>query len=324
MVSILIPTYNRAAYLRDAIRSGVEQTHQDTEIIVLDDCSPDDTGSVVREFTQDPRVRYLRNDPNLGIARNWQTGIAQARGDYFCILHDDDTFDPAFVERLLQPLTRDESLILSFCDHWVMDASGRRLPVESEQATHGYKRDILPEGLLHSFAEAALVHTIIPAGGALYRRSLVTPDFVDSRARGSIDMWLLYRCLGTGAGAYYVPERLMNYRSHAQGMSRSMPFEMIEGHIFRYRAMLGDAALFSFHAALQRKLAEALEWHGMALLRTHQMGRAREAFGEATAIHPTAKSRIGRLLAAMGGSGGRLVALLDRLKAVTSSKSGGS
>jgi hypothetical protein len=236
------------------------------------------------------------------------------RGDYFCLLHDDDTLEPRFVEALVSPLEADSSLILSFCDHWVTDADGERLPADTEQSTRGFRRDTLSAGPLRDFARAALVDHSIPAGATMYRRAKVGPDFIDPSARGSIDMWLLYRCWQTGGRAHYVPERLMNYRKHEQGMSRSMPFDMIAGDIFRHRRMLKDATLEAIHPALYDGLAEALEWYGMALLRDNQFQPAREAFREATTMRPTAKSRLGFLLSHSGKAGALMRTVLERIR----------
>ena len=104
LVTILIPTYNRAEFLREAIQSAVTQTHRELEILILDDASPDETAAVAAEFADDPRVTYVRHSKNLGITGNWRAGIERAKGEFFCLLHDDDTFEPTFVESLLLPM----------------------------------------------------------------------------------------------------------------------------------------------------------------------------------------------------------------------------
>jgi len=257
----------------------------------------------VDRFLSDPRVRHIRHPKNLGIAGNWRRGIEIAQGKYFCILHDDDTLESTFLEKLVKPLENDESLILSFCDQWFMDQTGKRLLQESVDASKGYRRDTFAEGSLADFARAALIDDSIPAGASVYRTSLIKPSFVDDRARGSIDMWLLYQCFKTGCGAYYVPERLMNYRVHDQGMCRSMPFEMIEGHLFRYRSLLADSQLAPMHPHFRLKLATALEWLGMALLRSKRFNESRPPFRQAAEIVPSAKTRLGLALSYCGRAG---------------------
>lgn len=302
LATILIPTFNRAHFVGEAIASALRQTVSEIEVLVLDDASTDGTSAVVAEFT-DPRIRYLRHERNLGIAENWKRGITEVRADYFCLLHDDDSYEPRFVEELVKRLRNDSAAVLAFCDHWVMNAQGQRSVQASDQSTAGFKRHTLADGVLGDFARTALLDHSIPAGAALYRRRLVGPDCVDARARGSIDMWLLYRGWQTGGHAWFVPERLMNYRQHAQGMSRSRPFEMIEGHLFRFSQMLADPALKHLRDGLRRQQAEALEWYGSALLRTGRVKESRGAFRQALAARWTWKAMVGWMLSGCNGWG---------------------
>ncbi|GMV50646.1 MAG: hypothetical protein AMXMBFR67_21890 [Nitrospira sp.] len=93
LVSIVIPTYKRASLLRNAIRSALAQEKAgewfDVEIIVVDDCSPDDTALVVAEF---PQVQYIRLAKNSGASGARNAGIRRARGKYVALLDDDDEF----------------------------------------------------------------------------------------------------------------------------------------------------------------------------------------------------------------------------------------
>lgn len=99
-VSVIIPTYRRAHLVTRAIASVLNQTFQDLEIIVVDDCSPDDTKSAVLSIG-DPRIRYLRHERNKGLPSGRNTGIAAARGQYIAFLDDDDGWLPEKLERQL-------------------------------------------------------------------------------------------------------------------------------------------------------------------------------------------------------------------------------
>ena len=92
-VSVIIATYNRAALLPRAVNSVLAQTYTDYEIIIIDDCSSDDTQEVIRAFT-DPRIRVIRHGTNRGAAAARNTGIDQARGKYIAFLDDDDECTP--------------------------------------------------------------------------------------------------------------------------------------------------------------------------------------------------------------------------------------
>jgi glycosyltransferase involved in cell wall biosynthesis len=107
-VSVIIPTHNRSRMLREAVQSVLDQTFRDFEVIVVDDGSTDNTGAVVREFT-DPRVRYIwRENGKLARARN--TGLEAARGRFIALLDDDDTYLPHKLQVQAEILSRDTTI----------------------------------------------------------------------------------------------------------------------------------------------------------------------------------------------------------------------
>ena len=104
VVSIAMPTYNRAdSYLKEAIQCALNQTYQNFEIIVSDNCSSDETESVVKSF-QDTRLRYFRQTENIGSKNNCNFCLAQARGKYFLLLFDDDRIDADFLDICLKAI----------------------------------------------------------------------------------------------------------------------------------------------------------------------------------------------------------------------------
>lgn len=100
-ISVVIPTFNRAAMLRKAIASALAQRDVAIEVVVSDNCSDDDTPAVVAEFADDPRLVYRRNTSNLGMVGNWRLAIFElARADWFVLMSDDDWFiDDSYLAR---------------------------------------------------------------------------------------------------------------------------------------------------------------------------------------------------------------------------------
>ena len=96
-VSVIMPAYNVAPYVGDALRSALAQTFTDLEVLVVDDGSTDATADVVAGIAaRDPRVRLIRQ-PNRGLAGARNTGLRSARGDVFALLDSDDLWEPEFL-----------------------------------------------------------------------------------------------------------------------------------------------------------------------------------------------------------------------------------
>lgn len=102
-VSVIIPTYNRAHVVGQAIRGVLHQTYQDFEIIIVDDASTDNTEETVKKFN-DNRIRYLRHMENCGAPWARNSGAEVASGEYLAFLDSDDVWYPGFLERQLTGL----------------------------------------------------------------------------------------------------------------------------------------------------------------------------------------------------------------------------
>ncbi len=125
-VSVIISTYNRAALLPRAVNSVLTQTFQNYEIIIVDDCSPDNTQDVITAFS-DPRIRSVRHETNRRQSAAINTGIANSRGEYIAFLDDDDEWLPAKLEwqvALLDTSPAKVGLVYGWLN-FVEDSSGR-------------------------------------------------------------------------------------------------------------------------------------------------------------------------------------------------------
>jgi len=120
-VSIIIPTLNRAHYLKESIDSALNQTFQDREIIVVDDGSTDGTQEVVKSYGD--KVRYLRQE-NLGPPAAMNTGAHNARGEYYMVLGDDDALLPEMLECQVKVLDENPDAAFVCSGVHFMDADG--------------------------------------------------------------------------------------------------------------------------------------------------------------------------------------------------------
>jgi glycosyltransferase involved in cell wall biosynthesis len=120
-VSFIVPCYKLAHLLAECIQSILSQTYRDFEILIMDDCSPDNTPEVARSFA-DPRVIHVRNLPNLGHLRNYNKGIRMARGKYIWLISADDLLRRDYVlERYVQLMEEHPEVGYAFCAGCALD-----------------------------------------------------------------------------------------------------------------------------------------------------------------------------------------------------------
>jgi glycosyltransferase involved in cell wall biosynthesis len=138
LVSIGLPVYNGQEYLREAIDSLLGQTYRNIELIISDNASTDGTQALCEAYVvQDARVRYSRRPQNIGGVRNHSHVVAQARGEFFMWGSSDDRWQPTYVERCVELLRAEPSLVLAYTLNATMDESGRPTGVYAP----GYRLD---------------------------------------------------------------------------------------------------------------------------------------------------------------------------------------
>lgn len=128
-VSVVMPTYRRAHLLGLTIRSILDQTFRDFELLIRDDGKEGDgtEEAVIKAASGDPRVHYHRNIKNLGMPGNLNGGIEASSGEYIAVCHDHDLYAPHYIERLVALLDRRPSALFAHCGIEIVDQDGRPL-----------------------------------------------------------------------------------------------------------------------------------------------------------------------------------------------------
>lgn len=232
-VSVLIPTLNRLAYLKESLASARAQTHRDLEILVSDDGSTDGSPEYVRGVAaEDARVRLAERNPRPGLFENVNHLVALSAGEAFCILGDDDRLLPGFVEELARPLAEDESCVASFCDHWLIDGDGRRMDEATEHNSARYGRTRLAAGAVED-ALARAMEGGMCMGFSLYRASVFRREPFDLACGGAADFDYAMRAAQLGV-LHFVKQRLGEYRVHARTATATRAAFMIDGVIHAF------------------------------------------------------------------------------------------
>ena len=126
LVSVIMPAYNAERYVEEAIRSVMQQTVTDWELLVLDDASSDSTAEIVQKLAaQDSRIQLLPNDHNIGVANTRNRGFALSHGQYVALLDSDDRWYPEKLEKQLALAERSRADII-YCSYDIIDENGNQ------------------------------------------------------------------------------------------------------------------------------------------------------------------------------------------------------
>lgn len=211
LVTIAIPTYNRLDYLKEAVASASAQTYRHLEILVGDDGPTSTIPFWIREAqVREPRLRYQKNEKNMGLAGNWNCVARAARGEFIIIIGDDDRLRPTFVEKLVPLLTPE--IDVAFSNHDLIDPAGRVLAEESKAHNIYYGRSRLPSGILAS-SELAVWNNSIPMSASLIRRSRIL-EFPFSEELNTPEIELFLKIARSRGSFTFFPETLAEYRIH--------------------------------------------------------------------------------------------------------------
>ena len=128
LVSIGLPVYNGQEYVAECIEAVLAQTFEDLELVVCDNCSTDRTPEIVRACAaRDARVRYVRNERNLGSNGNFNRVVGHCRGKYFKWQSHDDVIRPGYLAATVAALEADDEVVVAHCQTEVIDADGNTL-----------------------------------------------------------------------------------------------------------------------------------------------------------------------------------------------------
>jgi glycosyltransferase involved in cell wall biosynthesis len=214
-VSVIIPNYNHAPYLKERIDSVLNQTYQDFEVIILDDCSPDNSVEVIEQYRSNPHVSHIlineQNTRNTFI--QWERGISMAKGRYIWIAESDDVAELQLLETLIGQLEQHPDASVAFCHSRLIDADGALL---SEQNT---KNPAQPGQITINDSCTFLRHLLIfnyiyNASMAVFRRDVydrANPDYKQFRYCGDWHFWASVCAAGRVIEVY---DMLSRFRQH--------------------------------------------------------------------------------------------------------------
>ena len=276
VVSVILPAFNAADYIGAAIRSVLNQTFNEIELIILDNASTDNTAAEAIAFT-DPRVSYRRNPVNLGFAGNVELGRSLAHAPYVVVFNADDIWEPSYLAKTLALLHSNPKLAFVHTRITLIDENDRPFG-----ESVGFWSPAMPgrDAFLDCFRLGFSFPTMLMRNDAL--RSVAPLPTGEPWAKVA-DSWLfLQLCLRGDVG--FVAEPLLRYRVHPASL---MSGYYADGSFFRRHLATAIDALGSpeargwFSASEHRAVMQAVALHAIISLPTIRAAYSRKCLMEA-------------------------------------------
>lgn len=230
LVSIVMPSYNTGRFIKETVESVLAQTYTDWELIIVDDCSTDNTDEIVNEFLSDERIRYIKNEKNSGAAVSRNRALREATGRWIAFLDSDDLWEPEKLEKQIAFMKNNE-YHFSYTNYIEIDEGskplGRRVTGPRRITKHGMY-NYCWMGCLTVMYDAEAVGLI---------------QIADIKKNNDYAMWLK---VCKRAKCYLLDETLARYRKRSGSISNHGYIKLIKWHYKLYREAENRDPISSF------------------------------------------------------------------------------
>ena len=229
-VSIIVPTYNRSAYLQETINSIQRQSFSDYEIIITDNCSTDDTEHVVKSFA-DPRIVYSKNAENLGSVNNYNKAMEMVKGEFIHLFSDDDIMLDDCLADKLAIFERYPTVAIVHSDINTIDKSGSI--IQNSHSFNVYKKwarlhavsGIFDKKLYHKFLMA---NNFICMPAVMMRTSVFNKIGYFDPALSYIVDWQYWLKSSLFFDFYYINKKTISYRRHDTNTVKKLSLRILD------------------------------------------------------------------------------------------------
>lgn len=235
-VSIIVPNYNHSKYLPQRIDSILSQTYRNFELIILDDCSSDNSAEVINRYAKHEKVSHVViNEQNSGSTFiQWQKGFSLAKGDLIWIAESDDYCDSSFLSEVVPFFEKDENLAIAYCTSNIVDSEGQmcdyndvaeKIPEKTFVGTYFIKKYMLTG------------NSIWNASAVVFRKKYalsVEKDYMNYVAAGDHLFWIRMAEIGS---VRHISKKLNYFRQHNNKVTHT---KLKDGTNFREERMIFD------------------------------------------------------------------------------------
>ncbi len=219
LVSIVMPSYNTGAFIKQAIDSVLTQTYQHWELLIVDDCSTDNTDEIVEEYLADKRIKYIKNESNSGAAVSRNRALREAKGKWIAFLDSDDLWEADKLQRQLE-FMKENNCHFSYTNYIEIDENS----IPNGKSVTGPKRITKLGMYLYCWVGCLTVMYDAEAVGLI--------QIEDIRKNNDYAMWLK---VCKKEECYLLDGVLAKYRKRSGSISNQGYIKLIKWHYRLYR-----------------------------------------------------------------------------------------
>lgn len=221
-ISVCMATYNGGAWIKDQLDSILIQISPNDEVIIVDDCSQDNTYSIISSY-QDDRIRLFKNDANLGVDSTFERSIALANGSVIFLSDQDDIWYPTKVEQIMQEFESRPDCTLVISDADIINGDGKKTGVLYFQ-----QRGSFAYGVLNNLIKSKFLGCAIAFRSSMLSKVLPFPNNIPGH-----DMWigLINEMYGR---SHFISTPLIGYRRHGGNLSPDRRKSILQMAIWRW------------------------------------------------------------------------------------------
>lgn len=221
-ISIVTASYNYEKYIKETIHSILNQTYKDWEMIIVDDCSTDNSVDIIKSYNDD-RIKLFVNEKNLGLKETLKRGIKEASSEWIAFLESDDVLAPDYLEKKVEIIKKypDINLIFNDCEFFGDDERVKAFEHALKKTRDLLKNQSYPKNMFYDFYQSNKIFTF--SSVTAKRRDLQKVNF-NQKLDYLID-WHLWVQLASLGKFYYMPEKLTKWRLHNNSYINSSTYK---------------------------------------------------------------------------------------------------
>ena len=211
-ISVVTASYNYQDYIKETIQSVLDQTYNDWELIIVDDCSTDNSVDVIKSFN-DERIKLFINEKNLGLAQTVKRGVEYATGEWIVFLESDDLITPDNIEKKVQIIKKYSNLNLIFndCEFFGDKNKVKDFSIALKKTRILLKNKNYPIKMFYNFY--LKINKIFTFSSVMAKREDLLKISYNPPIDSLLDWWLWVQLAYIG-NFYYIPEKLTKWRLH--------------------------------------------------------------------------------------------------------------